>query len=359
MSISHTNFTDFRLPETSKSDDTSDEENRRREMRRKQQSAAIKIQNQSRIASKNLLDAVLGKEFVQSKSKSLATQPDIGRNQGLPIPAQLKDRDVQNDLDDQTKLANVEDQLNLEGSRDIIENRNRSQADGTPNFSPSIENSEASVESEMTQQTNELDSFNAEIEQQAPVNNKKFLPSPLSMLNTQLDKLKNQIFLINEKRLQNQTNSQDLEGLAEQQTRMATSLDFLEGYADGVVKDEVARQQFEKCCNDLREQLIQSENNFNLALGNLIVIQPTQLVIQTQSQSQKINKINDKMTTLNKRELDQRVHLLEESSENKTQEEKQKCSRLDDESRTQRIRSAKREQDNAESTLPLLVQRSV
>jgi hypothetical protein len=65
MSISTTNFIDFRLPETSKSDDPSDEANRRREMRRKQQSTAIKIQNQNRLASKNLLDEVLGKEFVQ------------------------------------------------------------------------------------------------------------------------------------------------------------------------------------------------------------------------------------------------------------------------------------------------------
>jgi hypothetical protein len=359
MSISYTNFPDFRLPATSKSDDTSDEENRRREMRRKQQSTAIKIQNQSRIASKNLLDEVLGKEFVQKNSNSLVNQPDIGRNQGLTVPAQLKGRDVQNDLDDQKKLADVEDHLNLEGSRDIIKNRDRSETDGIANFSTSIENSEASEESEMTQQTKEFDSINAEIDQQAPENNKKFSPSPLSMLNTQLDKLKNQIFLIDEKRLQNQTNPHDLEGLAEQQTRMATSLDFLEGYADGVVKDEADRQQFEKSCNDLREQLLQSEHNFTLALSNIIVNQPTQLMIHTQSQSQKIHENNDKMTDSDKRELDERTRLLADSSEIQTEEEKQKSSYLDYANRTQRVRAAKRDRDNAESTLPLLVQRSV
>ncbi len=359
MSISHTNYPDFRLPETSKSDDTSDEENRRREMRRKQKSTAIKIQNQSRIASKNLLDEVLGKEFVQSNTKSLVNQPDIGRNQGLPVPAQLKDKDAKNILDDQKKSSDFESQSSLEASRELIENRDRSHADGIENLNQSIESSEVTEELEMIQQSNELNSITPEIELQSSFNIKKFPPSPVSMLNAQLDKLKNQILLIDEKRHEGQFNPQDLEGLAEQQTRMATSLDFLEGYADGFIKDKFDRQQFEKSCNDLREHLHQSEHNFSLAIGNINVNQPMQLMIHTQSQSQKIHEINDKMTTSNKRELDERARLLEDSSEIQTQEEMQKNSYLDDANRTQRVRAAKRDRDNAESTLPLLVQRSV
>ena len=140
---------------------------------------------------------------------------------------------------------------------------------------------------------------------------------------------------------------------------MATSLDFLEGYADGVVKDEAGRQQFEQSCNDLREQLLQSEHNFNLTLGNIVIDQPKQLLIQSQSQSQRITEVNDRVTTSNKRELDELSRISEDSSEIQTQERKQKSSRLEDANSTQRVRAAKRDRDNSELTLPLLVQRSV
>jgi hypothetical protein len=156
MSISNSNFTNFRLPEASKSDDTGDEANRRREMRRKQQTTAIKIQNQNRIASKNLLDEVLGKEFVQSKTKTLANQPDIGRHQGLPVPAQLKDRDAKNILDDQKKSSDFDPQSSLEEARDSVENREPSMTDRIDNLNKSDENLEANEALEMTRQTSEL-----------------------------------------------------------------------------------------------------------------------------------------------------------------------------------------------------------
>jgi hypothetical protein len=359
MSISTTNFTNIRLPETVKSDDTSDEANRRREMRRMQQSNAVKIQNQSRIASKNLLDEVLGKEFVQSKTKSLSNQPDIGRHQGLPVPAQLKDRDAKNILDDQKKSSEFDHQSSLEQARELVVNRDPASTERNGNRNNFNENLEANEVLEMNLQTSEFNEANAEIEQQSSLSTKKYPQSPLLMVTSQLDKLKMQILLIDQNRLHDGMNPQSLKELAEQQTSMATSLDFLEGYADGVVKDEAGRQKFEQSCNDLREQLLQSEHNFNIALGTEVINQPKQLLNQSQSQSLRIAEVNDRMISSNKRELDERTHLSEDSSDIQAQEGKQTNSRLDDTNSTQRVRAAKRDRANAESTLPLLVQRSV
>ena len=361
MSIPFTNHIDFRLPETSKSDDTSDEANRRREMRRKQQSATIKIQNQSRIASKNLLDEVLGKEFVQSKSKSLVNQPDIGRHQGLPVPAQLTSREDNNEMVDQAKLADFDAHPCLEKPREFVDNRELVTADRTENINKFNENLEENKALAMSRQVSESNETQAEKEQQSSLSTKKIPQSPLSMVTSQLDKLKNQILLIDQNRLQDGIDLQDLKKLAEQQASMATSLEFLEGYADGVVKDEAGRQKFEQSCNDLREQLLQSEHNFNLALGNIVQTEPNQLLVQsqTQSQSQRIAVLNDKMTSTNKRELEERARLLKDSSEIQTQDGKQKSSLMEDTNTTQRARAAKRDLDNSELTLPLLVQRSV
>ena len=359
MSISTANFIDFRLPETSKSDDTSDEANRRREMRRKQQSTAIKIQNQNRIASKTLLDEVLGKEFVQSKTKALANQPDIGRHQGLPVPAQLKDRDPKKILDDQKKLSDFDHQSSVEEARELVDEHDLSTTERNVNLNKFNENLEANEALEMSRQVSEFNETRAEIDQQSSLSAKKFPQSPLSMVTSQLDKLKKQILLIDQNRLHDGMNPQALKELAEQQASMATSLDFLEGYADGVVKDEAGRQQFEQSCNDLREQLVQSEHNFNLALGNIVIDQPKQLLIQSQSQSQRITEVNDRMTNSNKRELDELSRISEDSSEIQTQDGKQKSSRFDETNSTQRGRAAKRDRDNSELTLPLLVQRSV
>ena len=359
MSISTTNFTDFRLPETSKSDDTSDEANRRREMRRKQQSTAIKIQNQNRIASKNLLDEVLGKKFVQSNTKSLANQADIARHQGLPVPAQLKDRDLKHRLDDQKKTSDFDHQSSLEEARELGEDSDLSTTKRNDNLDKINENLEENEALAMNRQVSEFNETSAEKEQQSSLSTKKFPQSPLSMVTSQLDKLKNQILLIDQNRIHDGMNPQALKELAEQQASMATSLDFLEGYADGVVKDEAGRQQFEQSCNDLREQLLQSEHNFNLTLGNIVIDQPKQLLIQSQSQSQRITEVNDRVTTSNKRELDELSRISEDSSEIQTQDGKQKSSRLVDANSTQRVRAAKRDRDNSELTLPLLVQRSV
>jgi hypothetical protein len=363
MSISTTNFIDFRLPETRKSDDPSDEANRRREMRRKQQSAALKIQNQNRLASKNLLDEVLGKEFVQSKNKSLANQPDIGRHQGLPVPAQFNDKAAKNILDDQEKSSDFDPQSSLEEARELLENHDLSMTDRIDNLNKFNEDLESNEKLEINRQASEFHEDNAEIEQKSSLRAEKFTQSPLSMVTSQLDKLKQQILLIDQNRLQDGMNPQNLKELAEQQKSMATSLDFLEGYADGVVKDEAGRQQFEQSCTDLREQLLQSEHNFNLSLGAVAINQPKQLLnqsqSQSQSQSQRIAEVNDRMMSSNKRELDERARLSEDASEIQDQEVKQTSSRLDDTNSTQRVRSAKRDRANAESTLPLLVQRSV
>jgi hypothetical protein len=361
MSNSYANYINLRLPETSKSDDTSDEANRRREMRRKQHNATIKIQNHDRIASKNLLDEVLGKEFVQSKTKTLANQPDIGRHQGLPVPAQLTSREDKNEMVDQKKLADFDAQLSLEKTREFLDNRELSTTDRNENFNKFNENLKENEALAISRQDSEFDETNTEKEQQSSLSTKKFPQSPLSMVTSQLDKLKNQILLIDQNRLQDGIDVQDLKELAEQQASMATSLEFLEGYADGVVKDEVGRQKFEQSCNDLREQLIQSEHNFNLALGNIDKTEPKQLLVQSQSQSQsqRIAGLNDRMTTTNKRELEERTRLLKDSSEVQTQDGKQKSSRLEDTNSTQRVRAAKRDRDNSELTLPLLVQRSV
>jgi hypothetical protein len=179
------------------------------------------------------------------------------------------------------------------------------------------------------------------------------------MVTSQLDKLKKQILLIDQNRLADGMNPQSFKELADQQASMATSLDFLEGYADGVVKDEAGRQQFEQSCNELREQLLQSEQHFNLALGTLVENQPKQLLNQSQSQTQWITEVNNRMITSNKQVIDERARLSEYSSEIQTQEEKQKISYLDDTNSTHRARAAKRDRANAESTLPLIVQRSV
>jgi hypothetical protein len=286
----------------------------------------------------------------------------------------LNDRDANNDLNDQKTSSHVDSQSGVEEAREIIEDRDCSKpnslstSEEIDNFKQSQANSQAKEALDITRQSNELNEVNkdnktneanAEMGQQTSLNNKKLTSSPLSMLNTQLDKLKEQILLIDQNRLHDGINQQALKELAEQQKSMATSLDFLEGYADGLVKDAAGRQQFEQSCNDLREQLLQSEHNFNLALGFLVVNQPKQLLIQAQSQSQRIPDLNDRMTTSNKREIAERTRLLEDSSEIQTQEGKQKSHRMDDANRTERIRTAKRDRDNAESTLPLLVQRSV
>ena len=359
MSNSYANYINLRSPETSKSDDTSDEANRRREMRRKQQSSAIKFQNHDRIASKNLLDEVLGKEFVQSKSKSLSNQPDTGRHQGLPVPAQLKERDAKNESGSLNKLADSNDHSNLDESHEFVENCDRSKHEGIDNFNQSNDTSEVNEALELTLQSKEHNETTAEKEQQSALSNRKFSPLPLSMVNTQLDKLKNHILSIDKNLLQEGMNPENLQELAAEQTRMAISLDFLEGYAEGIVKDEAARHQFEQSCNDLRERVVQSEQNFNLALASLAVNQPKQLLIQSQALPQKIAEINDLMTPSNKREISERARLSEESSVIQHHEGKQKDSRLDEMNAAQRVRVAKRDRANAEETLPLLVQRSV
>lgn len=376
MSIPYTNFANLKLAETTRSDDTSDEANRRRELRRKQQSASIKIHAHNKFTSKNLLDEVLDKNFVQSKTKSIANQPDIGRHQGLPVPARLKNQDDQEKLDGQKKLSDVDAQLRLDNSLEGDKKHDQFLADSIKNLSKSSENSEVTEALERTRLANDFtkeiaanlensaNAANSEINLEASFSNKKLPLSPLAMLTTQLDKLKNQILLIDENRLQSQTNPHDLQELAALQTRMATSLDFLEGYAEGVIKDEADRHQFEQSCKDLREQIAQSERNFNVALENTFLIQPNQpnqpkLSNSLFIQSQKVNEIGERMATSNKQELAERARLLEESSEVLSQEDKQKSSRLDDAYRTQRIRGAKQDRDNAETTLPLLVQRSV
>ena len=381
MSIPYTNYTNFRLPETSKSGDTSDEANRRREMRRRQQSATIKIQNQSRIDSKKLLDEVLGKEFVQSKSKSLANQPDIGRHHGLPVPAQLKGGDLQSELDDQRNFSDFDAQSSKDEAKQFTDQRDRSVANGSINSNKSANAYEAaerataaeladadkltamnchSTELNEASLNNLATATDVDIDLEASPTHKKFTSSPLSMLNAQLDKLKNEILLIDENRCQNQLNRHDLAELADQQTRMATSLEFLEGYAEGIIKDQAGRQQFEQSCKDLRDQLVQSQRNFSVALENTLLIQANQanqLIIQPQSQ--KGNETSDRILMLNKRQLDERSRQVEDSYELQAREDEQKSSRLDDTNSTQRVRSAKLDRDNAESTLPLLVQRSV
>jgi hypothetical protein len=305
------------------------------------------------------LDEVLGKEFVQSNSKSLANQPDIGRNQGLPVPAQLKERDAKNILDDQKKSSDFDSQLTLEASRELIENCDLPSTKRNDNLDKFTENLEANEALEMSRQSSELNETNTEVEQQSSLITKKLPLSPLSMMTMQLEKLKMQILLIDQNRLRDGMNPQTLKELAQQQASMANSLDFLEGYADGVVKDEEGRKQFEQSCNDLREQLLQSEQHFNLALEAIVEYQPKQVIIQSQAQSQRIAAVNDKMTTSNKREVVEQARLLEDSSEIQAQDGKQKSARLDDSNSTQRVRAAKRDRDNAELTLPLLVQRSV
>ena len=138
---------------------------------------------------------------------------------------------------------------------------------------------------------------------------------------------------------------------------MATSLDFLEGYAEGVLKDEANREQFEQSCSDLRELLVHSELNFNAALANTHIKQLNLSPAHIQSEETNENKIHSAIAT--KLEHDERTQKLKEDNDIQHHEGGEIVSRLDDTNRTQRNRNAKRDKNNSEATLPLLVQRSV
>ncbi len=357
MSFFATSNTDLRLTGAYKSDDTSDEANRRREMRRKQQSTSVKIQTHQRTVAKNLLDEVLGKEFTQSKNKTNGNQPDLGQRQGLPVPARLTGKDVEGDADEHRNISDGDDQLRSDQARNTAIKNELSAAKYREYFNKFSQTADSADAEALHQTSSELIEADAGAKQQAPLQNKNLPQSPLSMLTTQLDKLKNQILLIDETRFQSQISIQDLEQSAQQQARMATSLDFLEGYAEGLIKDEASRKQFEQSCTDLREQLNHSELNFNSALANTYINQSNLSSVQIRAET--INENNQHQAIAIKLEHDEHIKKMEKDADIDHHDDEVTISRLDDTNLTQRNRLAKRDRNNAETTLPLLVQRSV
>lgn len=358
MSPSYFNYSDLRLASAVKSDDTADDAQRRREMRRKKQDASAKLVTHNRELSKNLLDEVLGKKTVspngsQSKAQAENKRPDM-YYEGLPKPVQMSSVDGDEKYNQEKKLVDNAFPYNHSDTDCEITAYNQIDAFQNPNLT---QPDEVSRDGKANEKLNQQFQFNSEAGQSTASLNRALSNSPAARLSVHLNKLQQEISTINEKRCQQNVTQLELVELAHWQAHIATSVDFLEGYAEGIIKDEDTRKLFDQECMSLRKQLADSDAAYINSVNSWLANQTGHFAGDNSSLIR--DGQSSKFTISDKALREDRLRRFTTVGAVANQDKELRNSRLEDDAHIQRLRGVKIDHINSESTLPLIVQRSV
>jgi len=361
MSSPYFNHSSLRLTETYKSDDTADDAQRRREMRRKQQSITAKVQLHNQADSKSLLDEVLGKKYssakeTHSKKQPNSMRPDISHYQGLPTPARLNPVNSPDKFNHENKFHDNEFPIQPDETDNDISSPNQPKDDSIVHDARLNEPSNDAIHDKKTHQLpqDRSDSVESDSMQKKNLSN-----SALPKLTLHLHKLQQEILATNEQYLKKNLSENELVAYQEEKARITTSVDFLEGYAEGVITDELILSQFEEECSALRKQLAGSDVAYIAAVDSRLDNQITQSAAINSSLLRESNGQPVKAIESDKVIKEDRIRRFTAAGVITNRDKELKSARLEEDVGTQRQRGEKQVRISAESTLPLIVQRSV